>query len=445
MRVEQLTSGHRRAVMIFAGWGMDSRPFAGLALPGYDVYVAWGYDGELPDGSVLAGYDEAGIVAWSYGVAAAARFIAANPALPLTARVAVNGVLCPVDDLEGMPRALYEGTLANLSERGMYKFYRRMFGLADPFRAFQEAMPQRSIDDLRRELEAYGAMEEAEGVTSRLFDRVYFNPEDKIIPGESQRRCWEGHPGARPLPGDHMPDFGRLLRRTLRDKELVKTRFQGAADTYTEHAAPQRAIALRLTALWREAGMQPGGDIMEFGVGTGIYTAMYQPPARPRTLMLTDIAALRPGVTEEDAETAIMRQPEGTLDVITAASALQWLNSPEAFIRRCAGALRPGGLLVLSSFAEGHFPELLPYQSAPLPLPTAAEALAWAPEGMEPIIIEEDEMAIDFATPRELLTHLRLTGVNGLGGHGQGLRAMLGSDGPRRLTYRPLYMIYRKL
>ena len=36
-------TGSPRAVVIFAGWAMDARPFASLHKDGYDLYVAYDY------------------------------------------------------------------------------------------------------------------------------------------------------------------------------------------------------------------------------------------------------------------------------------------------------------------------------------------------------------------------------------------------------------------
>ena len=224
MNVKRITTGNPRAVLIFAGWGIDAHPFEELSLPGYDIYVAYAFDGLLPASQNFTDYDELCIIAWSYGVAAAAEFIVANPQLPITARVAVNGVLKPVDDKVGMPETIFRGTLTNLSERSIYKFYRRMFGSQEAFAEFKKSMPERSVDDLRDELHAYECLSQGCSCSPLLFDRVYINPDDKILPFASQLRCWESNPGVRVTPSNHFPDFQKLLRISFRQKELVKSR-----------------------------------------------------------------------------------------------------------------------------------------------------------------------------------------------------------------------------
>lgn len=95
-------NGARRLIVIFAGWGMDARPFAGLTRPGYDIAVVWDYREAGLDPTLAAGYDEVCVLAWSMGVMAAQM---CNDALGpnVTARIAVGGTPCPVSDTEAHP------------------------------------------------------------------------------------------------------------------------------------------------------------------------------------------------------------------------------------------------------------------------------------------------------------------------------------------------------
>ena len=79
---------------------------------------------------------------------------------------------------------------------------------------------------------------------------------------------------------------------------------------------------------------------MEFGVGTGYFTSLYKPIVNPLELILIDIAAQIPEVTVMDAETQLVNIAPASIDVIAAASALQWLNSPQAFIHKSAALPR---------------------------------------------------------------------------------------------------------
>ncbi|MDE6050437.1 MAG: DUF452 family protein, partial [Paramuribaculum sp.] len=115
-----------RLILLFAGWGMDARPLRKLTHRDYDIAVAFDYRNLTSDNlGLLDNYREICVIAWSFGVPAAHAFLAGRPDLPVTARIAVNGTLQPVDDLRGIPRAIFEGTLNGLSAATLTKFQRR--------------------------------------------------------------------------------------------------------------------------------------------------------------------------------------------------------------------------------------------------------------------------------------------------------------------------------
>ena len=115
----------RRLLLIFAGWGMDAGVFGHLRRPGYDVMVVWDYRSFHIDWSCVESYEEICLMAWSMGVYAASETVQAIEH-KITRRVAVNGTMSPIDDLKGIPQAIFYGTLEGLSEATLRKFNRRM-------------------------------------------------------------------------------------------------------------------------------------------------------------------------------------------------------------------------------------------------------------------------------------------------------------------------------
>ncbi len=73
--------------------GHGQPPFATLGREGYDTAVVWDYADPRPvDPALLSRYAEICVVAWSFGVPYAARFIAGHhDSLPITRCVAVCG------------------------------------------------------------------------------------------------------------------------------------------------------------------------------------------------------------------------------------------------------------------------------------------------------------------------------------------------------------------
>ena len=113
--------GNKKLILIFAGWGMDSNPFRDIRLDGHDIAVVWDYRDMTLDITPFAVYSDIYLFAWSFGVFTAARAIAETSLNP-TVKIAVNGSLNPIDDREGIPVAIFRGTLDNLSPRNLDKF-----------------------------------------------------------------------------------------------------------------------------------------------------------------------------------------------------------------------------------------------------------------------------------------------------------------------------------
>lgn len=237
-----------RAILLFAGWGMDEKPFAGLAVGGYSLIAVWDYrNPTIPPEleRLLTEMEEIAVVAWSFGVPAATRFIIDHPELPITARIAVNGTMHPVDDRLGIPEAIFSGTLEGLSEKTLPKFYLRMCGSSASFRDFSTRLPARTVGELREELEAI--RDAAPTATRGVWDRAVVSTSDRIIPPANQTEAWsEEAVETITLEGAHLPDFPAVLQTLLTEKGLVAEKFARAGSTYDDNATAQREIASKL-------------------------------------------------------------------------------------------------------------------------------------------------------------------------------------------------------
>lgn len=444
-------SGNARALVLFAGWGMDERPFEGLNKAGYDIFVIWDYRTDTLDLAALGHYSELCVVAWSWGVLPAARFLVSGHGLPVTLAVAVNGTLHPVDDRHGIPYDIFQGTHDSLDPRRLLKFYRRMMPDAASMERFKAVMPHREIEDLKEELRAIAAMSVPEGVEERRlaaqFDAVVLSRGDAIIPYDNQRNAWEGIAACESVDGAHYPDFAAIIDRWLVEKELVRQKFSDAASTYPSESAPQQAIARRLMELWEAQNPMPGGAVVEVGVGTGYFTSLYSQRLHPSSLRLWDLYESSTGVEACDAETAIRSLPDESVDVVAGASAVQWFNSLNAFFAETVRVLRPGGFGVFSTFAPDHFEALNRITGRSLNFPAVVRI-----EGVEWLADVTETLPVTFSSPAQMLRHLKLSGVNSLMSGPEaavGARRILRDyprdpDGRVTLVYRPHYIIFRK-
>ena len=72
-------------------------------------------------------YDKITLIGWSFGVWAA-EYLSSKTGIKPNVTIAVNGTPIPADDQYGIPLNVFEGTLNNITEENIEKFYLRMFG-----------------------------------------------------------------------------------------------------------------------------------------------------------------------------------------------------------------------------------------------------------------------------------------------------------------------------
>lgn len=445
MRLEFTSEiGSDRLLLIFAGWGMDQRPFADLKLHGCDIAVAFDYAANKADTEMLNRYAEIMVVAWSFGVIAADCFIAENPELKVTLRVAVNGTLHPVHDRMGIPQSIFQATLDNLCDASLLKFQRRMCGGAKACAEWLANQPERSLESLRLELMDIAAMN-ARGCR---WDKAYVGLADKIIPPDNQIAAWNSH--GTPIATanwPHLPDFKQIIAESVVDKSLVASRFSQAIQSYESNATVQMEMATELSDLWQQACQDAAlGHVVEIGAGSGAFTRAYTKWLAADTLELWDLAEIPeslPGSHRKcDGESAIRDCRADSLDAIVSAATVQWFSSPGAFLAQCMDKLRPGGWLVISTFGPENFRELNrpDYQSA-----REWENLI-SQNGLETVALSERQVTLTFDSPHSVLQHMKLTGVNAIA-HGAkavtSARRIIAS-GVCDLTYHPILIVARR-
>lgn len=249
----------------------------------------------------------------------------------------------------------------------------------------------------------------------------------------------------------------------MTDKKLVKRRFAANFGQYNLLAHTQQAICGELAQMMRD--LPPPRSALEVGTGTGFLTRLLT-AAWPEThWTLNDLTEASQEYLEPyteslphtylwgDAET--LDFPSG-LELVASASTVQWFDDLQAFVEKCAAATLPGGHLGLSTFGPENFAEIAALTGEGLTYPTLAEITAMlAAAGYETLQSREYARRLDFASPLEVLRHIRATGVNSLSGRTWTPRRL--ADFERRyrasfalpdaripLTYHPILLVARR-
>lgn len=186
---------------------MDATPFLSM-VGAFDAAIVWDYTDLSTPLPFLEGRERVDLIAWSMGVWAATQTL---HRVSLASATAVNGTPWPIDDVRGIPEAVFDATLAGFSEAGLLRFRRRMCGGAAGLTGFMAYAPQRDVADLGTELAALGQAIRTRPERPFAWTRAIACKEDRIFPLAAQQAAF---PNAKLYPGAHWaPEvFAALLR-----------------------------------------------------------------------------------------------------------------------------------------------------------------------------------------------------------------------------------------
>lgn len=186
-------SGTAEVLLVFGGWAIGPGPFQGLS-GNTDVLFVDDYtrlDDPLSD---LSHYDRINLIAFSFGVASAAHWLAQIGIRP-DRLIAVSGTLHPADVERGIAPDMIRATADQLSTASFAKFCRRA-GLEGP-------APEIDIDTAKAELHA---VIERGPAPDLKFDRIWVPQQDRVIPTRAQQAAWaDQHDAVRTVPTAHIP------------------------------------------------------------------------------------------------------------------------------------------------------------------------------------------------------------------------------------------------
>lgn len=193
-----------KLILFFAGWSASPDLFTPIELPPHtDICICYDYR-DLDTDFDLYRYSEITVVAWSLGVWVANHIMSKHPAR-YKKKIAINGTLNPINDSEGIPEAIFEATLQNVTPDGMNRFNRRICGSKKTLELYQ-SLESRPTKDLLEELEfLYSIIKNTTPITYMEWDIAIISENDLIFPVTNMDTFWNKRSTVKHIKAPHYP------------------------------------------------------------------------------------------------------------------------------------------------------------------------------------------------------------------------------------------------
>jgi malonyl-CoA O-methyltransferase len=212
------------------------------------------------------------------------------------------------------------------------------------------------------------------------------------------------------------------------DQHQVRRNFGRAAATYEKHDALQQEVQ---TLLLDRLGfyLEAPERVIDVGAGTGRGTALLRKRYPKAQVVAMDLALpmlraakkhvswLKP-FQRVCAEATALPLPDHSVDVLHSNLCFQWIDDLPALFGECVRVLKPGGLLVYSTFGPDTLKELRaawaqadeqPHVSRFLDMHDLGDAMINA--GLRDPVLDVDRYTLTYSEPRMLLKELQGLGA----------------------------------
>lgn len=212
------------------------------------------------------------------------------------------------------------------------------------------------------------------------------------------------------------------------DQRQVRRNFSRAAATYEQHDALQREVQ---TQLLDRLGfyLETPERVIDVGAGTGRGTALLRKRYAKAQVVAMDLALPMLRASKKHmswlkpfqrvcAEATALPLPDHSVDVLHSNLCFQWIDDLPALFGECVRVLKPGGLLVYSTFGPDTLKELRaawaqadeqPHVSRFLDMHDLGDAMINA--GLRDPVLDVDRYTLTYSEPRMLLKELQGLGA----------------------------------
>lgn len=236
------------------------------------------------------------------------------------------------------------------------------------------------------------------------------------------------------------------------NKNLIQKRFAKNLNTYNDNAKIQKIMAEKLVSL---SARKDYDSILEIGCGTGLLTEKVLKNFTFKTYTANDIVAdcekyikkLSDKINFVHADIEeVIKNSQNKYDLIISNATFQWIENFEEFLYSLLSKLNTGGILLFSTFGPENFHEIFYITGKTLHY-KSCEQYKSILNGFN-FYIEEEIHALAFKSAKEVLKHVKYTGVNALDSNGWTKADMLRFEeeynkictSSPTLTYNPLYI-----
>jgi len=209
------------------------------------------------------------------------------------------------------------------------------------------------------------------------------------------------------------------------NKRLIETRFRRRLRDYGRHAKVQTDMAERLLADVVRLRGRRFARVLEIGCGAGTLTRLIVEALEIRDFYANDLVEECRSVVEKETRRAGLATCEflggdiegdlhlpSRLDLIISNATFQWIADPGTLLPRLAERLGPGGVLAFSTFGPENLREIRDVTGTGLCYPSSPTIESLLPSGLRLLHRWERRTVLGFASPLEVLKHLRGLGAN---------------------------------
>lgn len=231
------------------------------------------------------------------------------------------------------------------------------------------------------------------------------------------------------------------------DKKLIEEKFASSIDFYDENAIIQNLMANRLLSLINRKSFK---NILEIGSYSGVLTKKIVERFEFNSYLALDIVNSFDKIKNLNEKIKFQQvdvekfETNAKFDLIIANASLQWCNDFSKTINKLKSYLNKDGILAITTFASDNFYEIREAFDVSLKYLTIKE--------LENIFsssatIIQEIHTLCFNNPRELLKHLKLTGVNAVSKNNlnyiqiKNSLKIIEKKYQNKLTYKPVYII----